>query len=276
MDPPAGGRQKPAAIPERTPPKHPPLTTRPSRHIISSAPPAQPRTGPISPANQRSQLAGGRQPDMVVTSGEVLVPRPVYADRTIRTSHRPPSGHACKRHNRTTATSRHHVATPQTRPLLRPRPTSVSVPAPTGPMSMVGAPAPRIGMTCGCRKPLPPGQIRGETPPLGACARWPVGRSAPGCACDDLRLVGLKLIFLIVTRACRCWACPAGGVGEGRRDLDPAPPAGCRPARGAAGSCEADVAGSGVAGAAGQDTAGRAPRRAAAHRHSQLHLAVAP
>jgi putative transposase len=28
-----------------------------------------------------------------------------------------------------------------------------------------------------------------------------VGRSAPGCACDDLRLVSLKLIFLIVTRA---------------------------------------------------------------------------
>ena len=28
-----------------------------------------------------------------------------------------------------------------------------------------------------------------------------MGRSAPGCACDDLRLVGLKLIFLIVTRA---------------------------------------------------------------------------
>ena len=34
-----------------------------------------------------------------------------------------------------------------------------------------------------------------------ACARWPVRRSAPSCACDDLRLMGLKLIFLIVTRA---------------------------------------------------------------------------
>jgi len=55
--------------------------------------------------------------------------------------------------------------------------------------------------TCECRKPLPPAQIRRETPPLRACARWPVGRSASGCACDDLRLVGLKLIFLIVTRA---------------------------------------------------------------------------
>jgi len=28
-----------------------------------------------------------------------------------------------------------------------------------------------------------------------------VGQSAPGCGCDDLRLVDLKLIFLIVTRA---------------------------------------------------------------------------
>jgi hypothetical protein len=28
-----------------------------------------------------------------------------------------------------------------------------------------------------------------------------VGRPASGCACDDLRLAGLKLIFLIVTRA---------------------------------------------------------------------------
>ena len=53
----------------------------------------------------------------------------------------------------------------------------------------------------GCRKTLPPGQIRGETPRLRACARWPVGRPGPGCACDDLRLAGLKLIFLIVTRA---------------------------------------------------------------------------
>jgi hypothetical protein len=34
-----------------------------------------------------------------------------------------------------------------------------------------------------------------------ACARWPLGRPAPGSACDDLRLADLKLIFLIVTRA---------------------------------------------------------------------------
>src|ERR1700685_2967925 len=55
--------------------------------------------------------------------------------------------------------------------------------------------------TCGCRKLSPPGQIRGETHPLEACARWAEHRSAPGCACDDLGLAGLKLIFLIVTRA---------------------------------------------------------------------------
>jgi hypothetical protein len=64
---------------------------------------------------------------------------------------------------------------------------------------------------CRCRKPLPPGQIRGETRPLGACARWPVGRSAPGCACDDLRLAGLKLTFLIAARAV-----PLLGLSRGR------------------------------------------------------------
>ena len=37
--------------------------------------------------------------------------------------------------------------------------------------------------------------------PLRACARRPARLAAPGCACDDLRLVGLKLIFLIATRA---------------------------------------------------------------------------
>jgi hypothetical protein len=59
---------------------------------------------------------------------------------------------------------------------------------------------------------------------------------------------------------------------ERRGDLDPAPPAGCHPARAATGSCEADVAGSGVADAAGRDAAGQAPRRAAAHRRSSSIL----
>jgi putative transposase len=51
---------------------------------------------------------------------------------------------------------------------------------------------------CGCRKPVPSGQMPGGARPGGwrlADARCPAGWW------DDLRLVGLKLIFLIVTRA---------------------------------------------------------------------------
>jgi len=51
----------------------------------------------------------------------------------------------------------------------------------------------RAGKDCGCRKPVPPGRMRPLTAgcsPLGGARAW-----------DDLRLVGLKLIFLIVTRA---------------------------------------------------------------------------
>ena len=54
---------------------------------------------------------------------------------------------------------------------------------------------------CGCRKPASPGQMlcsRGRlSPALGRRA----GRSSSVWRCDDLRLVGLKLIFLVVTRA---------------------------------------------------------------------------
>ena len=56
---------------------------------------------------------------------------------------------------------------------------------------------------------------------------------------------------------------------EGRRDPDAAPSARCRPARAAAGSFAADVAGPGVAGPAGRDAADRPPRRDAADRHSR-------
>ncbi len=48
--------------------------------------------------------------------------------------------------------------------------------------------------TCRCRKPVPPGRM----------LRWPLAvrlRAGIARAWDDLRLVGLKLIFLIVTRA---------------------------------------------------------------------------
>src|ERR1039457_6818244 len=41
---------------------------------------------------------------------------------------------------------------------------------------------------------------RGNASARGLC-QVPAARSAPGRACDDFRLVGLKLIFLIVTRA---------------------------------------------------------------------------
>ena len=97
-----------------------------------------------------------------------------------------------------------------------------------------------------------------------ACARWPVRRSAPGCACDG---PGADLPDRHPRRGA-AGLVAAGGVVERRRDLDPAPPAGCYPARAATGSREADVAGSGVAGAAGREAAGRAPRR--------LRLIVAP
>jgi hypothetical protein len=54
---------------------------------------------------------------------------------------------------------------------------------------------------CGCRKRCHLGRFAGKRLRRAACATWPTRQSAPGCACDDLRLVGLKLIFLIVTRA---------------------------------------------------------------------------
>jgi hypothetical protein len=56
--------------------------------------------------------------------------------------------------------------------------------------------------TCGCRKPVPPGHMPGGT----GQSRVSVRRRRPGqywsvWRWDDLRLVGLKLIFLIVSRA---------------------------------------------------------------------------
>ena len=54
--------------------------------------------------------------------------------------------------------------------------------------------------TCGCRKPAPPGQMLAGRRRLGhANSAWRAGWFE--LACDDLRLAGLKLIFLIVTRA---------------------------------------------------------------------------
>ena len=102
------------------------------------------------------------------------------------------------------------------------------------------------------------------------------GRCRAGRGCDDLRLVGLKLIFLFVSRAVsHPQVVAAAGVVEGRRDPYAALSALGRLARAAAGSFAADVAGPCVAGAAGRDAADRAPRRDAAHRHPRHHRAMA-
>ena len=106
---------------------------------------------------------------------------------------------------------------------------------------------------------------------LGRCVHWKLAaqcrvRHIAGDAsltgpCDDLRLVGLKLIFLIVSRAVSLLGLSrAGSVVEGCRDPDAAPPARRRAARAAAGSRPAGVAGPGVAGAAGLDAAHRTTR----------------
>src|ERR1039457_5029319 len=121
---------------------------------------------------------------------------------------------------------------------------------------------------------------------LGRCVLWAPsarsrvryvnGRSRPRRACDDRRLMGLKLVFLIVTRAVSL-------LGLSRREswwkdaeilmlrhqLAVAerehPRAHSR-----------DVAGPGVAGAARRDAAHRAPRRDAADLDPGHDLALAP
>ncbi len=69
------------------------------------------------------------------------------------------------------------------------------------PVAAAGArAAPRAGRHCGCRKPAPPGQMLAGRRRLGhANGAWRAVWF--GLVCDDLRLVGLKLIVLIVTRA---------------------------------------------------------------------------
>jgi hypothetical protein len=60
-----------------------------------------------------------------------------------------------------------------------------------------------------------------------AADRWPPA-PAPARAWDDLRLVGVKLIFLIVIRAMSLLGFVAAGVVvEGRRDSYAAPSTGC-------------------------------------------------
>jgi hypothetical protein len=102
------------------------------------------------------------------------------------------------------------------------------------------------------------------------------GRFARGRPWDDFRLVGLKLIFLIVTRA-------VSVLGLSRREawwkdaeiLLLRHQLAVAPARAASRSFEVDVAGPGVAGVARRDAASRPAGRDAADRHSRHDLAVA-
>src|ERR1019366_1661662 len=59
----------------------------------------------------------------------------------------------------------------------------------------------RLRGTCGCRKPVPPVQTRPLDAGDSVRVRHVAGMSWPRRTCDDLQLVGLKLVFLIVTRA---------------------------------------------------------------------------
>src|ERR1017187_5053713 len=105
------------------------------------------------------------------------------------------------------------------------------------------------------------------TPAARSRVRHVAGRSWPRRTCDDLRLVGLKLVFLIVTRAVSLLGLSRPRVMvEGRRDLDAAPSARCGRARACSCSFASDVAGPGVAGATRRDAAHRAPRRDTADR----------
>ena len=113
---------------------------------------------------------------------------------------------------------------------------------------------------------------------LAGCSadRWLLGPAPPARAWDDLRLVGLKLIFLIVTRAVsllglsrREWWWKDAEILMLRHQLAVAR------ARAASRSFAFDVAGPGVAGAARGDGAGGAPGGDAADRHSRHDLALA-
>ena len=132
--------------------------------------------------------------------------------------------------------------------------------------------------TCAC-VPITSATWGRCTPPrrrLGAAFGGGRGRFRPGRGCDDSRLVGLKLIFLIVSRTMsllrlsrrESWWKDAEILMLRHLSLG-------RPPRAAACSFATDVAGPGVAGGAGRDAAGRLPRRDAAHRHSRHCLALA-
>ena len=135
----------------------------------------------------------------------------------------------------------------------------------------------RLIVTCGRENLRHLGRCSADRGWLGPAFGCRAGRSWSVRRWDDLRPVGLKLIFLIVSRAVPVLGLSRrGAVVEGRGDLDAPPSARCRPARAASRSFAFDVAGPGVAGAAGRDAARRPPRRDAADRHSLHDHAMAP
>src|SRR5712691_1350722 len=58
-----------------------------------------------------------------------------------------------------------------------------------------------VAQPCRCRQPAPSGQMLCVTSSPRSRERAPGGQVWFGPVCDDLRLVGLKLMFLIFTRA---------------------------------------------------------------------------
>jgi hypothetical protein len=112
-------------------------------------------------------------------------------------------------------------------------------------------------LTCRCRKRMLPGRMRRGGRGVSARAwRLVAGLHAGGVRCFSA--CGLEA-DLPHCHPCRVGAgfVPAGGVVEGRRDLDVAPSARCRLARAASRSLEIDVAGPGGAGPARRDAASR-------------------
>jgi len=145
---------------------------------------------------------------------------------------------------------------------------------PTTPRALAARRAPS-GLNCGCRKRMLPGRMR-RGGRRGSARAW---RLMAGLHAGGVRwfsACGLEA-DLPHCHPCRVSAgfVPAGGVVEGRRDLDVAPSTHCRLARAASRSFEIDVAGPGVAGPTRRDAASRPAGRDAADRHSRHDLAMA-
>ena len=99
----------------------------------------------------------------------------------------------------------------------RPRPSAASCPGSgldpyAGRRSRGGDHRPAVsGLGCGCRKPMPPAKMPERRSSVPSWVRRSAAAPWLGRGWDDLRLVGLKLIFLIVS-------CLVSLLGLSRRD----------------------------------------------------------